>query len=77
MLKGISPLRSPELLSVLDRMGDGDEIVLADAHFPAETFNNNVLRAEGISISELLSGALPLFEFYECTDHPFRCCDIR
>ncbi|MBN2206457.1 MAG: fucose isomerase, partial [Candidatus Aminicenantes bacterium] len=28
MLKGISPLLSPELLAVLCRMGHGDEIVL-------------------------------------------------
>ena len=30
MLKGISPLISPELLKVLCEMGHGDEIVLAD-----------------------------------------------
>ena len=34
MLKGISPLISPKLLETLARMGHGDEIVLADAHFP-------------------------------------------
>ena len=34
MLVGISPLLSPELLDTLYRMGHGDEIVLADAHFP-------------------------------------------
>ena len=33
MLKGISPLISPELLKVLCEMGHGDEIVLADAIF--------------------------------------------
>ena len=33
MLKGISPLISPDLLAVLARMGHGDEIILADAHF--------------------------------------------
>ena len=33
---GISPLVSPELLAVLYRMGHGDEIVLADAHFPGK-----------------------------------------
>ena len=37
MLKGISPLISPELLKVLCEMGHGDEIVLADANFPAES----------------------------------------
>nr|WP_321412385.1 L-fucose mutarotase [uncultured Carboxylicivirga sp.] len=62
MLKGISPLISPNLLAVLARMGHGDEIVLADAHFPGETFNSNVLRADGIKIAELLKAILPLFE---------------
>lgn len=34
MLKGISPFLSPDLLHALASMGHGDEIVLADAHFP-------------------------------------------
>ena len=55
MLKGISPLLSPELLAALCRMGHGDEIVLADAHFPAHTLNPNVIRADGLRIPELLA----------------------
>lgn len=62
MLKGISPLLSPELLAVLARMGHGDEIILADAHFPGETFNKYVLRADGLRIPDLLEAILPLFE---------------
>ena len=61
MLRGISPLLSPELLSVLYRMGHGDEIVLADAHFPGETFNKRVLRADGLKIPPLIEAILPLF----------------
>jgi L-fucose mutarotase len=62
MLKGISPLISPDLLAVLARMGHGDEIVLADAHFPGETFNGRVLRADGLRIPDLLDAIMPLFE---------------
>jgi len=62
MLKGISPLISPELLEVLARMGHGDEIILADAHFPGESFNGRVLRADGLRIPDLLEAILPLFE---------------
>jgi L-fucose mutarotase len=62
MLKGISPLLSPELLSVLCRMGHGDEIVLADAHFPGESMNARVVRADGLRIPPLLGAILPLFE---------------
>ena len=41
MLKGISPLISPELLKVLCEMGHGDEIVLADANFPLDTYEKD------------------------------------
>lgn len=70
MLKGISPLLSPELLAVLARMGHGDEIILADAHFPAESFNSRVLRADGLCIPELLSAILALFELDAYVPHP-------
>jgi L-fucose mutarotase len=62
MLKGISPYLSPELLALLYRMGHGDEIVLADAHFPGHSLGPQVLRADGIPIKTLLEGILPLFE---------------
>jgi L-fucose mutarotase len=62
MLKGISPVISPDLLKVLAEMGHGDEIILADAHFPGHTFCRHVLRADGISIPSLLEGIIPLFE---------------
>ena len=58
MLIGISPLISPDLLAALYRMGHGDEIVLADAHFPGETYGKRVLRADGIKISAMLDAIL-------------------
>jgi L-fucose mutarotase len=61
MLRGISPLLSPDLLAILSRMGHGDELVLADAHFPAESVNTRVLRAEGLRVHELLDAILPLW----------------
>jgi len=70
MLKGISHLISPALLEILARMGHGDEIVLADAHFPGETFNSRVLRADGIRIPDLLEAILPLFELDAYVDSP-------
>ncbi|NIM48090.1 MAG: L-fucose mutarotase [Gemmatimonadales bacterium] len=62
MLKGISPCLSPDLLKVLAEMGHGDEIVLADAHFPGHSVNARTLRADGVSIGQLLDAILPLFE---------------
>jgi L-fucose mutarotase len=60
MLIGVAPCISPELLSVLYRMGHGDEIVLADAFFPGDSCNERVIRADGIRIPALLDGILAL-----------------
>lgn len=62
MLKGISRYIGPELLAVLHRMGHGDEIILADAHFPGHSMGPQVLRADGVPVATLLDGILPLFE---------------
>jgi L-fucose mutarotase len=68
MLKGISPYLSPDLLKILYEMGHGDELLLADAHFPGHTLGRRVLRADGISISHLLHAILPLFELEQTVD---------
>lgn len=70
MLKGISPLFSPELLSTLYQMGHGDEIVLADAHFPGHSVNELVIRADGLKIADLLDAILPLFALDDYVDDP-------
>ena len=60
MLIGISPIIGPELLDTLYRMGHGDEIVLADAHFPGESLGRRVVRADGLEIAPLLKVIAPL-----------------
>jgi len=62
MLKGIHPALGPELLKTLAEMGHGDEIILADAHFPGHAVNTRVLRADGLAVTTLLDAILPLFE---------------
>lgn len=68
MLKGISPVICPELLKTLAEMGHGDELVLADAHFPGHTFCKKVIRADGLRIPDLLEGIIPLFELDSYAD---------
>jgi L-fucose mutarotase len=70
MLKGISPLISPELLEVMARMGHGDELVLADAYFPGESLGKRIIRADGITIADLLEAIMPLFELDTYVPHP-------
>jgi L-fucose mutarotase len=68
MLKGISPVISPDLLKIMAEMGHGDELILADAHFPGHTFCKTVIRADGLRIPNLLEGILPLFELDSYSD---------
>ncbi len=70
MLIGIAPCISPELLMVLDRMGHGDEIVLADAFFPGDSCNARVVRADGIRMPELLDGILALMNLDAYAESP-------
>ena len=70
MLKTISPLFSPKLLATIYRMGHGDEIILADAHFPGESLGIPCLRADGLQIAPLLDAILPLFELDNYVESP-------
>lgn len=76
MLTGISHLISPELLMVLSAMGHGDEIVLADANFPSDTFRQRVIRADGIPCAALLDAILPLFPLDQYDDSNFVLMEV-
>lgn len=66
MLKGIDPLLGPELLSILRAMGHGDEIVIADANFPAATMARRLVRLDGLPatrVAHAIASVLPLDDF--------------
>ncbi|HXC57650.1 MAG TPA: RbsD/FucU domain-containing protein [Rhizomicrobium sp.] len=66
MLKGIDPLLGPSLLGALRAMGHGDEIVVADANFPAASSNRRIVRAEGVDAPRMVAAIvslLPLDDF--------------
>ena len=61
MLRGISPLISPDLLHALAQMGHGDEIVFSDALFPAHSVGRRVIRLDGVDLPSLIEAIMPLF----------------
>lgn len=68
MLKGISPLLSPELLKILAEMGHGDELVIGDANFPAQSMGQRCVREDGhggVALLDAVLGLLPLDTFVE------------
>lgn len=54
MLKGIPKVLTPEMLKILCEMGHDDEIVIADAHFPAEAMGKRVIQYPCISAPEMV-----------------------
>jgi L-fucose mutarotase len=70
MLKTIPPILSPELLKVLMEMGHGDEIVLADANFPAASMACRLVRCDGHNIPELLDAVLQFLPLDTYVDMP-------
>ena len=69
MLKGLSPLLSPELLHVLASMGHGDDIVIADANFPAATHARRLVSMPGVSAVDLLEAILSVLPLDDFTEH--------
>lgn len=68
MLRGIHPVLGPDLLHALRSLGHGDEIVIADANFPAHSLGPRVLRLDGVdavSAAEAVLTHLPLDTFVE------------
>ena len=70
MLKNIPACISPDLIHALMTMGHGDEIVLADADFPAATHCQRLIRADGVDVSTLLEAILPFFPLDEFVEKP-------
>ena len=78
MLKGLPAIISPQLLSVLCAMGHGDEIVLADGNFPAESYKKyaEVIRCDGHGVPELLKAILKLFPLDSYVQQPVALMDV-
>lgn len=70
MLKGISPVISPELLKILCEMGHGDEIVIGDGNFPAASIAQRLIRLDGLGVPEILDGVLKLIPLDTYVDSP-------
>lgn len=70
MLKRIPPILSPELLYTLAQMGHGDEIVLADANFPAVSIARRLVRADGHGVPAVLKAVLELFPLDSFVEKP-------
>lgn len=78
MLKGVPSVLSPQLLKVLAEMGHGDEIVIADGNFPAESMGKNavVVRADGHGVPEILDAVLQMMPMDQYVPHPAALMEV-
>jgi L-fucose mutarotase len=66
MLRNIPPILSPDVLWTLRAMGHGDELVIADANFPATALTQRCHRLDGLTATDVLLAVLtvlPLDQF--------------
>jgi L-fucose mutarotase len=69
MLKNIDPVLGPDILAVLRAMGHGDEIVIADANFPAASIGRKLLRLDGVSAPRAVRAVLSVLPLDSFVPH--------
>ena len=75
MLKKIDPLLNADILHALCAMGHGDEVVICDANFPADsvarqTVLGKLLRIDGASSPRAIRAVLSVLPLDSFVDHP-------
>ena len=70
MLKGLDPLLNADLLYVLRAMGHGDDLVIADANFPATTMAKRLVRLDGVDAPRALEAVLSVMPLDDFVDEP-------
>lgn len=76
MLIGIPAALTPDLLLYLREMGHGDELVIADANFPAAACARRLERLAGVTATEALSAVLSLMPLDSFVDAPARTMQV-
>lgn len=81
MLKNLDPLLNADLLHVLRAMGHGDDLVLADANFPADsiartTATGKLIRLDGVDVPKAATAILSVLPLDGFVDHPVRRMEV-
>jgi L-fucose mutarotase len=75
MLKGIDPLLNADVLYVLESMGHGDDLVICDTNFPADsvaraTVLGTLLRIDNVTAARAARAVLSLMPLDSFVDAP-------
>lgn len=75
MLKGLNPLLNGDVLNVLRSMGHGDDLVVCDTNFPADsvarhTVTGKLLRMDNLTAAQAIDAILSVFPLDAFVDKP-------
>ena len=81
MLKNLDPLLTPDLLYILRAMGHGDDLVLADCNFPADsvakhTVSEELIRLDGADVVQAARAILSVYPLDTFVDTPVRRMEV-
>ena len=81
MLKGVSPIVGAELLWVLESMGHGDDLVLVDRNFPADsvarqTATGKLIRLDGVDCTQAARAILALYPLDSFVEAPIQRMEV-
>lgn len=76
MLKGISPILSPELLKIIAEMGHGDELVISDGNFPGTSIGKRCVRCDGHGAAEVMRAVVALFPLDDFVKAPMAVMEV-
>ncbi|MCV6600671.1 MAG: ribose ABC transporter [Cohaesibacter sp.] len=76
MLRDIDPVLSPDLLHILRSMGHGDELVIADANFPASSVGQRVTRLDGLEATRVLEAVLSVMPLDHFVSDPAHVMEV-
>jgi L-fucose mutarotase len=76
VLKGIDPLLNGDLLKILDQMGHGDELVVADRNFPAHAGGNPVVWLGESGVARAATAILSVFPLDTFVPQPLARMEI-
>jgi L-fucose mutarotase len=81
MLLRIDPALNADILYVLRAMGHGDEIVICDSNFPADsvaqqTVHGQLLRMENVSAARAMQAILSVMPLDSFVEHPVERMEI-
>ena len=77
MLKHIPKLLTGELLKILNDMGHGDTLVLADANFPAAAQGTKVVYTPGADAVQMMDAILHLMPLDQYVDCPVKLMAVN